>query len=39
MNAAIKNEVLHVVEQLPEDADLEHVIQALQVRQNITRGI
>jgi hypothetical protein len=39
MNAAIKNEVLHVVEQLPEDADLELVIQALKVRLNITRGI
>lgn len=39
MNSAIKNEVLHVVEQLPDDADLELVIQALRVRLNIARGI
>ena len=39
MNSAIKNEVLHVVEQLPDDADLEFVIQALRVRLNIARGI
>ena len=31
MNSAIKNEVLHVVEQLPGDANLELVIQALRV--------
>ncbi len=39
MNTAIRNEVLHVVEQLPEDADMELLIQALKVRLNITRGI
>lgn len=39
MNEAIRNEVLHVVEQLPEGADLELLIQALKVRLNITRGI
>ncbi len=39
MNATIRNEVLHVVEQLPEDADMELLIQALKVRLNITRGI
>jgi hypothetical protein len=38
MNAAIKNEVLHVVEQLLEDADLELVIQALKVRLNINHS-
>ncbi len=39
MNSATKNEVLHVVEQMPDDADLEFVIQALRVRLNIARGI
>ncbi len=39
MNATVRNEVLHVVEQLPEDADMELLIQALKVRLNITRGI
>ena len=39
MNSAIKNEVLYVVEQLPDDADLESVIQALRVRLGIDRGI
>jgi hypothetical protein len=39
MNTAIKNEVLHVVEKLPENADMEQLIQALKVRLNITRGI
>ena len=39
MNSAIKNEVLHVLNQLPDDADLELVIQALRVRLNVARGI
>ena len=39
MNSAIKNEVLRVLEQLPDDADLELVIQRLRVRLNVARGI
>ena len=39
MNSAIKNEVLHVLDQLPDDADLELVIQRLRVRLNVARGI
>jgi len=39
MNSAIKNEVLHVVEQLPDDADLKLVIRALRGRLNVARGI
>lgn len=39
MNSAIKNEVLYVVEQLPDDADLKLVIRALRGRLNVARGI
>jgi hypothetical protein len=39
MNALLKNEVIQVVEQLPDDADLELLIHALRVRLNISRGI
>jgi hypothetical protein len=39
MNDALKTEVLELLEHLPEHADLEDVIRALQVRQNIARGI
>ena len=39
MNDALKTEVLELLEHLPEHADLEDVIRALHVRQNIARGI
>jgi hypothetical protein len=39
MNDVLKTEVLELLETLPEHADLEAVIRALQVRQHIARGI
>ena len=39
MNDALKTEVLELLEHLPEHANLEDVIRALHVRQNIARGI
>jgi hypothetical protein len=39
LHAALKTKVLELLEHLPEHADLEDVIRALHVRQNIARGI
>ena len=39
MNSELQNEVLSALQNLPDNADLEDVIRALQVKVNIARGI
>jgi hypothetical protein len=39
MKDSIKTEILGLLEELPDHADLEDVIRALQVRLHIARGI
>ena len=39
MKTEVQAAILDIVSKLPDDADLEDVLQALQVRVNISRGI